>query len=125
MNTLKSRQLHILVIEDSAVISHMVKVVLQKEGHHVTIAETGKDALTKLAKIKYDLIFSDIHLPDMTALEIAREYRKQEMNLSIHTPIIGMSTDDAREKCIAAGMDDFMPKPFTYDQIIEAIKAFT
>jgi len=125
MPTQKPRLLHILVIEDEPVSSTLIKRILQQEGHHVTIAETGKKALAELAKIKHDLIFSDIHLPDTNGIEIAREYRKKEINFSSRTPIIGMSTLDQRQKCLAAGMDDFMLKPFSYEQIVEALKAFT
>jgi len=109
MNAHKPRPLQILVIEDEPVISTVMKRFLQNEGCHVTI---------------YDLIFSDIHLPDTTGFKIVQAYRKKEIALSIHTPIIGMSTEEGRQKCLAAGMDDFIHKPFSYDQIVDILKKF-
>lgn len=124
MSARKTTSRYVLLIEDNAMVAMMLQKFLEQHSCKVTVAETGKKALKYFDTIKFDLIFSDVNLPDMKGFDIAREIRKKEINLSKRTPIIGMSTEDCKQKALASGMDDFYQKPLSHEKIAEILKMF-
>ena len=110
-----SRPLHILLVEDNKVNQMVATRLLASEGHSVTLAQHGGEALEQVAKHEFDLILMDMQMPVIGGIEASERirHREQEMGLP-RCPIIAMTAnvfESDRENCIAAGMDDFVGKP--------------
>lgn len=126
--TVKKNQVHVLLVEDSLLAQRMAESVLSKLDCELDIASTAKDALKLISKNKYDLIFSDIGLPDMDGIEMVRHIRYEEHKKAVRPiPIIGQSAQfDASSKkaCIGVGMQDLIAKPFTQKIIKELLNNY-
>jgi len=110
----------ILVVEDEAKISEIVKAYLEREGFTVTIAETGHDALS-LLKNGFDLIILDLMLPDMDGEDICSTIREDS-----DIPIIMLTAKSGEEERIAGlgiGADDYVVKPFSPRELVARVKA--
>ena len=108
------RRLHVLLAEDNLVNQKLATALLEKIGHRVTLAAHGAEALRKWSADRFDLIFMDVQMPEMDGLEATTRIREGERLRGTHTPIVAMTahamTGD-RERCLAAGMDDYISKP--------------
>jgi PAS domain S-box-containing protein len=135
--------LKILLVEDNIVNQKLAKLILEKQGHRVEVAENGLKALQVLIDNDFDVILMDIQMPVMDGLTatrlirrcetvknpLAREYQEllQKLSLKIiagHIPIVAMTANAMvadREKCLEAGMDDFVSKPFKAGDVYRAI----
>lgn len=114
----------ILYIEDDLALQESVTEILSQEGFNVTLATNGKDALKLIKKIKYDLVLSDIMLPDVTGFDILTKVDKQSRNRS--TPFIfasGLNEVKNIRKGMELGADDYIPKPFSREELLNAISA--
>jgi len=103
----------VLVVEDSPVNQKVARRMLEKLGLRCDIVDTGTRALTSFAQKPYDLIFMDCNLPDMSGFEVTRLIRLREGEVT-HVPIVAMTADamvGTRERCMAAGMDDYISLP--------------
>ena len=112
----------ILVVEDNEINAEVVKVMLEGAGYQVTIATDGEKAIQACIFEQYDLILMDMHMPVMDGVTATIELRKK-MNF-VH-PIIALSANafvEDRERCIEAGMDDFLSKPVEKMALLAAIK---
>jgi signal transduction histidine kinase/DNA-binding response OmpR family regulator len=115
----------LLLAEDNPVNQEVAVDMLEQSGYEVDVASNGEQALEALAKQRYCLILMDCEMPVMdgfTATELFR-IRENEKKLA-QTPIIALTAhavDGVREKCIAHGMNDFLAKPFSYDEITEKV----
>ncbi len=106
--------LHVLLVEDNPVNQRLAERLLQKRGCRVTRAETGKQAVEAFARSTYDVILMDVQMPEMNGLDATRLIRDAERRAGGHTPIIAMTAHAMkgdRERCLEAGMDDYLPKP--------------
>jgi signal transduction histidine kinase/DNA-binding response OmpR family regulator len=110
--------LRILVAEDNPVNQIVAKKMLENEGHHVTVANDGRaaaDAWTAAGMITpFDLVFMDIQMPKLDGFEVTAFIRAAESLTGRHVPIVAMTAhamEGYRERCIAAGMDDYLTKP--------------
>ncbi|MFQ5730990.1 MAG: response regulator [Planctomycetaceae bacterium] len=106
--------LNILLVEDSLYNQKLAQGVLLKFGHHVTVAETGVQAVNAARLISFDLILMDVQMPEMDGLEATRRIRARERETGDHVPIIAMTAQALRgdrERCLDAGMDDYLSKP--------------
>jgi CheY-like chemotaxis protein len=107
------RDLSILVAEDNPVNQKLLVRVLQQLGYSADLAGDGKEVLKAVDRTRYNLIFMDVHMPEMDGLEAAR--RIVNAAKQGERPVIVAVTADAlqgdREKCIDAGMDDYITKP--------------
>ncbi len=106
----------ILVVEDNRVNQILVKGFLGRLGQSVEVANNGREALNRFDEADFDLILMDCLMPVMDGFSAARAWRKKEQQLpkGRHTPIVAftaLSTKQDREKCLAAGMDDYLAKP--------------
>lgn len=115
-NTLRKRScsLRILLAEDNAVNQLLVVRLLEKWGHKVTIASNGRKALEALDKGSYDAILMDVQMPEMNGWEATQAIREKERTTGKHIPIVAMTAHAMKgddEKCLAAGMDDYLAKP--------------
>lgn len=105
----------ILVVEDSSAMRAFVRASLEPiAGCEVAVAENGFEALRVLPRRHYDLILTDINMPDINGLELIRFVRRSESHR--HTPIVIISTDGSardRERALALGATEYVVKPFT------------
>ena len=135
----KKQKVRILLVEDNIVNQKLAKIMLTKVGYQVDVANDGKEAVEKYTTSPehFDLILMDVQMPEMDGMEATAEIRKLETrNLKLknhnsttellnHVPIIAMTAHALkgdRERCIEAGMDDYVSKPIQPDKLLEAIK---
>ena len=119
------KSLRILLAEDNAVNQLLASRLLEKHGHNVVTVGNGRAALERLEKETFDLILMDIQMPGMDGFEATRVIRKQEQSSGKHLPIIAMTAhamEGDRERCLAAGMDDYIAKPIHAKDLIDAIE---
>jgi len=119
----------ILVVEDSAAMRAFVRGALEAApalGGDVDIveAQSGFDALRLLPRGRYDLVITDINMPDINGLELIKFVRKSAHHQSVPVLIIStQSSDKDRERGLALGADAFLAKPFTEEALCEAVTA--
>ncbi|WP_232679146.1 hybrid sensor histidine kinase/response regulator [Nocardioides sp. R-C-SC26] len=104
----------VLVVEDNPVNQMVATGILRGMGHLVAIAQHGEEALDLLAKNTYDVVLMDVQMPVLDGYEATRTLRERESTTGRHVPVIAMTAtavDGERERCLAAGMDDFLTKP--------------
>jgi PAS domain S-box-containing protein len=107
--------LDVLLVEDHPVNQQLAMALLQRGGHRVTLAENGQQALDLLAQRRFDLVLMDMMMPVLDGLETTRRFRASEAADRPRTPILAMTaraTSADRDLCLAAGMDDYLSKPF-------------
>ena len=121
-------RLKILLAEDNAVNQKLVVRLLEKRGHHVTIAGNGREALAALERDRYDLVLMDVQMPELSGFEATAEIRRRERGTGRHVPIVAMTAHAMkgdRERCLEAGMDGYVAKPVQARELFEAVeKAF-
>jgi two-component system sensor histidine kinase/response regulator len=122
--SLPGRSLRILVAEDNLVNQKVTTTMLGKMGHEVTLAETGAEAVNRWSEREFDLIFMDVHMPQMDGLDATQRIRKREQATGTHTPIVAMTAhalSGDRELCLNAGMDDYVAKPVSRENLEQTI----
>ncbi len=110
---------NVLAVEDMKVNLLLITKILQKHGCNVSSAGNGKEAVEMMRKNRYDIVFMDCQMPEMDGFDATREIRKEETG-DDHTVIVALTADAMtgdREKCLKAGMDDYLNKPFKPEQI--------
>ncbi len=121
-------KLTILLAEDNKVNQVVAIRLLQKRGHTVVLAETGKAALEKSEKQKFDLVLMDVQMPEMDGLEATMAIRQREKGSENHLVIIAMTANAMvgdRERCVQAGMDGYITKPLSVKELFETIEAIS
>jgi signal transduction histidine kinase/CheY-like chemotaxis protein len=106
--------LRILVAEDNPVNQALILRLLEKEGHCATLARHGGEAVALAATGHFDLVFMDVQMPDTDGFAATAAIRQREQIFGGHLPIIAMTAHALkgdRERCLAAGMDGYIPKP--------------
>jgi len=117
----------VLIADDYPLNRRIVKGMMKKFGVEVDEAEDGTEAIEMSDKHDYSAIFMDVHMPEMGGLEATRKIREREKASGKHTPIIAVTAsvlDRDIEECNNAGMDGFMAKPFTYNEIYQKFKQY-
>jgi len=118
--------LSILLAEDNAVNQRLATKLLEKRGHRVTVTATGRGAVERMQHESFDVVLMDVQMPDMDGLEATALIREREKNQGKRTPIIALtahSMQGDRERCLAAGMDDYITKPFDAARLIETVES--
>ncbi len=119
-----NKKFDILLVEDNPINQKVAQMQINKIGYRADIANNGKVALEKLAKKRYDLILMDCQMPVIDGFETTRRIREKETLTGFHTPIIAMTAnamEGDRDRCIAAGMDDYLSKPVNLIELKEKI----
>jgi CheY-like chemotaxis protein len=117
---------HILLAEDIEINREIVISLLEETGVAIDSADNGSKAVEafKSAPYKYDIIFMDIHMPEMDGYEAAQSIRALDVPRAKDIPIVAMTANVFREdieRCLAAGMNDHLGKPVDLDEIIEKL----
>jgi CheY-like chemotaxis protein len=97
---------------------------LEKRGHVVVIAKTGKGAVEATAKESFDLVLMDVQMPEMDGLEATAAIRAREQNTGGRVPIIAMTAHAMvgdKERCLASGMDSYVSKPLKIEELFASI----
>jgi CheY-like chemotaxis protein len=122
------RRLNILLAEDNAVNQMLATRMLEKMGHTVVLAQTGKAAVEAQATQRFDLIFMDVQMPEMDGYEATAAIRERERATGEHIPIIAMTANAMvgdRERCLRAGMDKYLSKPIRPKEIFAIVEGLT
>ena len=113
-----------LVAEDNAVNQKVATRILEKIGIHADVAANGHEAVEMFRTIPYDIVFMDCQMPEMNGYEASTRIRQSEVSGN-RVPIVALTAEaiqDCRDKCLQAGMDDFLPKPVKLEDLILAIE---
>ena len=115
--------LRILVAEDNAMNKVLILTVLTKLGYRADWAENGRVAVDRFAASDYDLILMDVHMPELDGLEASREIRDRHRERPVTIcALTANASEEGREECLAAGMDDFMTKPLQVPRLVEVLR---
>ena len=113
--------MHILVVDDEPQITRVLRTSLQSNGHEVTVAHDGADALAQFMKAQPDLVITDLAMPGMDGIELTREIRERS-----NVPVIVLSVRSQDTQKVAAldeGADDYITKPFGTRELVARVKA--
>jgi CheY-like chemotaxis protein len=118
----------ILLTEDNLVNQRVALRILEKAGHVVAIAENGKVALRMLGEQTFDMILMDVQMPEMGGFETTALIRQKEEHTGRHIPIMAMTAHAMagdRERCLDAGMDDYLAKPVAAASLLEMVALYS
>jgi CheY-like chemotaxis protein len=119
------KDLRILLVEDNLINQKITLLTLSPLVHSIDTAANGKEALDRFGSSNYDLILMDIQMPVMSGLVASEKIRALESTTNSHVPIIAITANAMigdKEKCLSAGIDDYISKPFTPSALVEKIK---
>ena len=118
--------LDILLSEDSLVNQKLAIGLLK--GHRVVVVEDGRKAVESMETQRFDLVFMDVHMPEMDGFEATAAIRERETQSGRRTPIIALTASAMkgdRERCLEAGMDDYISKPISSKVLLDKVKQYT
>ncbi|KAF0239030.1 MAG: sensory box histidine kinase/response [Prolixibacteraceae bacterium] len=121
--------MNILLVEDNLMNQKVVMFNLKQLNCKITPVANGRKAFETFKKGSYDLILMDIMLPEMNGYEITAEIRKFEKINNIEKPVIIIAVtantyENDKEKCLAVGMDEYISKPFSAQQLISTVEKY-
>src|SRR5205807_2655790 len=103
--------LRVLVAEDNEFNAQLLEQLLGRRGHRVRLASDGRQALALAQEEGFDLLLLDVHMPELDGFEVVQAVRERERSVGGHLPVIALTArarQEDRERCLAAGMDDFL-----------------
>jgi PAS domain S-box-containing protein len=118
-------RLRILVAEDNMINRAVVAGILEKQGHSLVHADNGRAAVAAAAREPFDLILMDVQMPEMDGFDATRSIRELEEMTGHHARIVAMTAHTMagdRERCLAAGMDDYVSKPVRKEDLLRALE---
>ncbi len=119
------RQLRVLVVDDSTTNRLLATRLLEKRGHQPDAVENGQLAVDAVVDRDYDVVLMDVQMPQMDGLEATRLIREREAATGTRVPIVALTAharDEDRDRCLAAGMDAFIAKPFNAHEVYSVIE---
>lgn len=123
-----SRSLKILVAEDTAFNQKFIQRLLDRWNHQISLVGNGREALEALKNESFDIVLMDVQMPLVNGLEATKTIRLDEQQSKNHMPIIAMTAHAIkgdRERCLEAGMDEYISKPIDSDKLFDAIEKLT
>ncbi len=114
----------VLLAEDNPVNQAVALGMLESLGVEVDVVDNGRQAVDRVATGRYDLVLMDCQMPELDGFGATAEIRRREQNAVARLPIVALTAnalDGDREICLAAGMDDYLAKPFTREQIVAVL----
>jgi DNA-binding NtrC family response regulator len=111
----------ILVVDDEMIVCESCKRILEEEGYEVETALSGKEAFEKMKANPFDIVITDLKMPGIDGMEVLRTFRKEYPD-SIIIMITGFSTVETAVEAIKLGAFDYIPKPFTPDEVSIVVK---
>jgi CheY-like chemotaxis protein len=121
-------KLRVLLAEDNAINQKLATRLLQKQGHTVTVANDGREAVEAVENGEFDVVLMDVQMPNMSGYEAAAAIRVRERASGKHVPIVAMTAHAMKgdeQRCLEAGMDGYVSKPIQPDHMMEAIARVT
>ena len=115
----------ILMAEDNQINQRVGKLILKHAGFAIDLVSDGSEALEAHKAKPYDLILMDCQMPTMDGLEACRQIRKLETTQPIIVAVTANALVGEREKCLEAGMDDYLSKPFQAEQLVAVVRKWT
>ena len=118
------RTLNVLIVDDNPVNQALARRIVVKRGHTAKVAENGQKALDAVAEADFDIVLMDCQMPVMDGFEATRLIREGEAGTDRHLPVVAITAHAMvgdRERCIEAGMDDYLPKPIDPQQLRELL----
>jgi CheY-like chemotaxis protein/nitrogen-specific signal transduction histidine kinase len=116
---------NILLVEDNSINQKIVILSLKNKVKSIDLAGNGKEALDKFGTTKYDLILMDIQMPVMNGIIATKKIRELESSTNMQTPIIAITANALsgdKEACLAAGMNDYISKPFQVEMLLQKMR---
>jgi signal transduction histidine kinase/CheY-like chemotaxis protein len=116
----------VLLAEDNVINQRVAVRLLTNRGHQVTVAANGREALLALSTAHFDIVLMDVQMPEMGGFEATAEIRAREASSGRRTRIVAMTAHALkgdRERCLAAGMDGYLPKPIDRLELFEAVES--
>jgi len=110
----RARRLRVMVVDDVAVNRRIAQAKVEKLGHTVVLADGGRQAVELYSTQSFDLVFMDIQMPEMDGFEATARIREVQKRTGVPVPVVAMTAmamKGDREKCLAAGLDDYISKP--------------
>lgn len=123
--SIELKDANVLLVEDNLINQKIVVLSLKNLVSNIDIANNGKEALDKFGNTKYDIILMDIQMPIMDGITATKKIREVEASTHSHTPIIAITANALsgdKEICLAAGMNDYISKPFQIDILVHKLK---
>jgi len=120
-----TRPLRILLAEDTPANQLVARQVLEKWGHQVRLAQTGREAVDLFEREPFDLVLMDVQMPELDGCQAATEIRQFESASGRFTPIVALTAhalQGDREKCLAAGMDGYLSKPVDFEELFQLVE---
>jgi CheY-like chemotaxis protein len=128
-NAEQLREARVLLAEDNPVNIEVAAYFLESLGCHVTLAENGRQAVDACARETFDLVLMDCQMPEMDGMTATRLIRQREAKQQLpRLPIVALTTHafaEDRGRCLAAGMDDCLSKPFTEAQLSAMVRKWS
>jgi CheY-like chemotaxis protein len=115
----------ILLAEDNVVNQRVAVGLLERRGHHVSVANNGREAVDAVMRERFDVVLMDIQMPEMGGIEATAEIRKHEVASGGHVRIIAITAhamSGDRDRCLAAGMDGYLSKPINQPLLVDVIE---
>jgi signal transduction histidine kinase/DNA-binding response OmpR family regulator len=119
------RRLRVLVAEDNVVNQRLASAMLARLGHDAVIAADGGEAVAAVAQGRFDVVFMDVQMPTLSGLEATAAIRAAEAGTNVRLPIVAMTAhamSGDRERCLDAGMDDYVTKPVSLAAVDGALR---
>jgi CheY-like chemotaxis protein len=119
-----AQRLRILLAEDNAVNQKLAALLLRREGHDVTVVGDGNEAVRAVAQGSFDVVLMDLQMPEMDGFEATTAIRGAEQGTGRHLRIVALTAHamkDDRDKCMKAGMDDYLTKPIDPNRLRSAL----
>ncbi len=121
-NPRQNGHLRILMAEDNSINQRVGKLILQRAGYNIDLVADGNEALEAHRSNPYDVILMDCQMPTMDGFEASRQIRRLEQPQPAIIAVTANALVGERERCLNAGMDDYLSKPFQAEQLVAVVR---